>query len=240
MPARLFVPIAAAVSAPVFAQGLVFELRTAGPVGASALAPAGDVDADGYPDIAVGSAGYINAQDGFVRVFSGRTTQELYRAYEDPGNYSAGLTLANLGDLDGDGRGDVVVSAPGATSASGLPGARGVVVLSGATGAVLRSIEGRAAHESFGRALAVVGDADGDGLDDLVVGSPFASGLAVSAGRVDLLSSASGNALWSVAGTAAGESLGQYVGEVGDLDGDGRRDFALVRRVAGATLTEAE
>ncbi|MEM6675690.1 MAG: integrin alpha [Planctomycetota bacterium] len=357
MLARLLTLAAVALPAPALGQGLVMVLRpNAGPFGGSALAPVGDVDGDGVPDIAIGSAGFINGAVGSVTVFSGRTNEELYRPFIHPDNFSAGLTLANLGDLDGDGlsdlaagdelwgnfderrgavtltqggtgnliellvgdaslelfgwsvdrvpdvdmdgiadlavgapgadvgardagaailysgstrqrlwriegtdtdgalgyvvrgiedvdgdgRGDVVVSAPGAAASTGEPGAGRVLILSGASGAVVRSFDGAAPDESFGRALAVLDDADGDGLQDVLVGSPFASNGALSTGRVDVLSSATGVAIRSFAGVEAGESVGQHVGEAGDLDGDGAMDFAFVRRLDGFGFTEAQ
>ncbi|MEM9378471.1 MAG: integrin alpha [Planctomycetota bacterium] len=334
-------------AAPALAQGLAIDLRASsgGDRTGSSLAPVGDVDGDGLPDLASGDAGGLNSSGGGVIVFSGATGRDLYRPFVDSASYSAGFSLARLGDLDGDGiaelaagdelwgtptdrpgsvtitqggtgalielligedtldlfgwsidrvpdvdldgipeiavgapgadaggrgsgavllysgasrarlwridgsevggalgyvvrgasdfdgdgRGDVVVSEPSATSSTGDVAAGRVLVLSGVDGSIVQVFEGETPHEGFGRSLAVVGDGDGDGRDDLIVGAPFASTAAFSGGRVDLISSATGGSIWSFAGTGFGESLGDHVGAVGDLDGDGTQDAAFTR-----------
>lgn len=98
----------------------------------------------------------------------------------------------------------------------------------------------------FGFAVAVVDDLTGDGIDDIVVGAP---GLFGSAGRVFVIA---GRATWpstvaaipdahavlstNVAATG-GPWFGHQLASVGDVDGDGRGDFAV--GLPGGGLTAA-
>lgn len=78
----------------------------------------------------------------------------------------------------------------------------------------------------FASALGGVSDVDGDGLGDLLVGSPLESTLLLVAGAVRVYSGADGALLHLVRGNAAGEFFGSAVCGLGDVDGDGAGDFA--------------
>jgi hypothetical protein len=73
-------------------------------------------------------------------------------------------------------------------------------------------VGGSAAGEQLGGALSSIGDLNGDGLPDVVVGAAFASIPAVNAGRVAAFTITAtgtfGPVLLSVRGAAAGEELG--------------------------------
>ncbi len=88
----------------------------------------------------------------------------------------AGVALAAVGDVDGDGEGDVLIGAQGLDA--GGANAGGAVLLNGPfTGAYDLAADGDArligqvAGDLAGNRVAAAGDVDGDGFDDLLVGA---------------------------------------------------------------------
>jgi len=79
------------------------------------------------------------------------------------------------------------------------------------------------------------GDVNHDGRIDLAVGSYTASDGAPSAGRVDVRSGRTGNALRTITSTTEGENLGFDVVGVGDVNRDGRLDL-LISAAEGDTV----
>ena len=129
-----------------------------------------------------------------------------------------GWSVAALPDLDGDGVADFAAGAP-----SGLVDpAPFVRVYSGADASVIHDIPG-APGTFFGHALASAGDVDGDGIGDLLVSD---AGDAAAATSAWVYSGADASVIHTFTGTA-GQRFGWDVAGLGDLDGDGRADFAI-------------
>lgn len=78
----------------------------------------------------------------------------------------------------------------------------------------------------YGWAIADLEDVNGDGVRDLAVGAPSASGVDGPAGLVDVLSGADGSLLWSAPGMA-GDQLGYALADAGDVDADGTTDVVI-------------
>ncbi len=147
-----------------------------------------------------------------------------------------GSAVAAIGDVDGDGIQDLAVGATGSGPDEGRHGAIWIL-FRGPRGEIVR--HRRAGHSGFfGRALAELGDLDGDGTPDLAVGA-FADEEGGSfAGTVWILfldpdgnivrSSKIGPASAPLAGRlSAGDQFGISIANVGDLDGDGSPEIAV-------------
>lgn len=144
-----------------------------------------------------------------------------------------GSAVAGIGDVDGDGFADFAVGAP-FDDANGID-AGAVRLISGRTGNVLHTLFGDGAGGQFGQAIAGGVDVDGDRVPDLLVGSPGDDGgPGVDSGFVRLIAGGTWQTLRTMRGIAAGDRLGDAVGFVGDIDGDGVQDFG-----GGAPLADA-
>ena len=150
------------------------------------VASIGDIDNDLVPDIVVGAYKYdvgLNEDQGRAYVFSG-ASGALLLTLDNPtpqafANF--GFSAAGAGNINNDAVPDIVISAPGQT----LPGPPGQIgpnysqgqafVFSGATGALLSTLDDPSPQRgaNFGHAVVSGGDLDGDGKPDVVVGAPF-------------------------------------------------------------------
>ncbi len=191
-----------------------------------------DVNGDGVADFAaLGLAG--TGGSAHVTVYSGADGAELLDIGMPPGSVSFGSALADAGDLNGDGVGDLLIS-----DHLGGPLAVGIVrVHSGADGAVLLNCvspyPGRVgAPAKWGYSLDNLGDVSGDGVQDYLIGAPgsdpFDTG-AANTGHAAVISGATGLALPNAVftGTSSEARLGHSVTNAGDIDGDGINDTAI-------------
>ncbi len=86
---------------------------------------------------------------------------------------------------------------------------------------------GDAADQLFGSAVALVGDVDGDGVPDLVVGADGDDTAGTDAGAAFLVSGVDGSVIHTIDGDTTLEELGSDVAGIGDIDGDGIPDAAV-------------
>ncbi len=82
-------------------------------------------------------------------------------------------------------------------------------------------------EDLYGTSLAGLGDVDGDGIGDFVAGAPGDDQGGLDAGAVIVRSGKNGQVLYQVTGGTAGDGFGAHVFPLGDLNGDGVRDFAV-------------
>ncbi len=208
---------------------LIRSLAGAPSFGAS-LAALPDLDGDGIQEVAVGEP-WAFSSDGAIHVYGGGTGQLRYSlATTWPGYAETGVALASAPDLDGDGLDDFYGTSPGARLQVGptFLGLGRVAAYSSADGRVIWEAWGPTETTGFGAAVAPIGDFDGDGVPDLVVGAPEAGNGSISlAGALFFLSGADGAELLVVPGGAYGQHYGSSLAGGGDFDGDGVDDLLV-------------
>jgi hypothetical protein len=228
---------------------------------------AGDFDRDGYEDLAIGVPGETvsgQVRAGAVNVLYGSssslTASRSRYLHQDttgiPGVAESGDGFGSslaCGDFNGDGFDDLAIGVPyeaiGDVGSGGainvLFGSSGGLVVGGSQLLYLESIGFTTrSGDRFGTAIAA-GDFDGDGYDDLAVGTP---GRDTSAGDdaglvFELFGSPGGLGAFpsqgGLGGLAANERLGSSLA-TGDFNGDGVADLAVgVPYAAVSGLTEA-
>lgn len=174
---------------------------------------AGDVNADGVPDVVAGAPGGDRAL-----VYSGRDGHVLvtYTAMQ-PGE-GLGHHVGDAGDVDGDGYADVLVGAP-SNDAAGKDAGR-AYLFSGKTGGVILTLTGEAAGDAFG---STVGGKTQNGRTLILVGAPSAG--PNHKGRVYVYRGLTDRPAFVVDAQSEDAQLGSmFISAVGDVDGDGVTD----------------
>ncbi|MCI0588832.1 MAG: hypothetical protein L0323_18565 [Planctomycetes bacterium] len=204
------------------------------------LAGLGDVDGDGHGDWAVASDERYNGAmfaAGLVEIRSGATGVVLNQWFGTSQFQGLGKKLTALGDVDGDGFGDLAFCdnpIPGL----GNPAPTTLYVASGATGNMLytwSSPTNLGVVIDLGR----VRDVTGDGRDEILLSHIPPTYPVPPLERVSVLSGANGTLIYQVT-ESSGTSFGYEVSGAGDLNGDGLGDFLLSWQwapIAGSSLT---
>jgi hypothetical protein len=209
------------------------------------IATAGDVDGDGYADVLVGENSVNPAQDECVFIYYGspdglsEASRTRLTAHTQTSSYGANLNAA--GDVNGDGYADVIIGAPGYQS--GTSGGSAFVYAGSAAGIVtepLSVLSGDLPGGDFGFVVNGVGDLDGDGYDDVMVGTdceptggascdfPSFPGAAwVFNGSASGVSAQASAKLQLVSDDGSAASFGFHIEPAGDVNGDGIPDVAV-------------
>jgi FG-GAP repeat len=239
--------------------------------GLGAVAAAGDVNADGHPDIVLGAPRANHLGRGkFAGAAYAVFGREGHRPIDlaEPGDWGfaiegahgpscwhcdpvqAGFSVAGLGDVSGDGLGDVAIGAPGDWN-NGKISSGSTYVVFGRTSmrrvdlASLRRgyrIDGAGRFHASSEELAGIGDVNGDDIPDVMVGAPGATyrdreGAGISYvvyGTRDLSTvnlGRLGQQGFRIGGAAEWDSAFR-VAPGGDLNGDGRSDLLVSAHLA--------
>ena len=201
------------------------------------VAGIGDVNGDGYADVAVGAAawdGTANGNEGRVFVYFGgagtsfNTTADVTLFTSQP-NAAFGSSVSG-GDINGDGFSDIIVGSilydNGQVDEGNAFAYFGSAAFDIATDGTLES---NVAGAQFGASVSVVGDVNGDGYADVLVGAPAFNG---SAGAAYLYFGGAGASINVTSdarldGQQSGAEMGRSVSGAGDTNGDGYADILI-------------
>jgi hypothetical protein len=171
---------------------------------------AGDVDEDGMADIITG-AGPGGAPQ--VTVFGGSDQAILHNFFAFGPTFAGGVFVA-AGDINGDGRADMIVGA----DAGGEPQ---VKVFDGSRGSALQNF--LAFDTTFqGGVRVAAGDVNGDGIPDIIVGS----GPGSAGGHVKVFAGSDQTILQDFFAFEPTFAGGVFVA-AGDVNGDGLADVIV-------------
>ena len=227
----------------------------------NAVSLVGQVNADDAADILIGSTHTGEAMSGWSYLVYGKSdpiSVSLTSIGMDNGFALAsmqagerfGWSVGAAGDVNDDGRDDLLIGAVG--GGGGLEPGHAYLVYGKdtpsavATDRVATSDEGIlfVGTEEFGRfghRVAGLGDVNGDGHPDFGIGAPQEDSHGTHAGRVYVIfggpdlpaaevsldSIAQGQGGFAIDGEHAGDTLGMAIGPAGDIDGDGLDDIVI-------------
>ncbi len=221
------------------------------------IANIGDLNGDGISDIAVGATGDDAGGEnrGAIHVMLMNSNGSVSNTIEINNNTANGPVLnnndffgssiANIGDLNGDGISDIAVGATGDDAGGASRGAIHVMLMN-SNGSVSNTIEinNNTANgpvlldgDSFGFSIANIGDLNNDSISDIAVGAngDDAGGSDRGAIHVMLMNSNGtvSNTIEINNNTANGPALidydyfGSSIANIGDLNNDGILDIAV-------------
>jgi len=229
-----------------------------------AVSAAGDVNGDGYQDALVGAYAEGNDLPSVappIDELGAGTAGSAYLLLGGPEGVAttslsgadaildgieelhyAGRSVSGLGDIDGDGYGDVLVGAFGDDEGGELAGSTYLLhggpegLASGTLDEVGRSkLVGETDNSESGYATGPAGDVNGDGFADVLVGAPHEDTLGHDAGRAYLFYGAAegipsgslADAPVILSGEVDDDHVGEWVDAAGDVDGDGLGDLII-------------
>jgi FG-GAP repeat len=174
---------------------VLFQYNGTGNDHAGASVAVGDVDGDGTADLIIGAdggaLGGLTQTTGYVLVLKGPDfSQTIYKIFGPEADAFGGKVA--VGDVDGDGKADIIVGAYAGNGGFGY-----VQVYSGATGSLLYQLNGTVANAGFGSSLAFANVA---GTPEILVGAPAPGSQSGSNGYVDLFNGTNGQKLFEWVG----------------------------------------
>lgn len=183
------------------------------------------IDTDAIEEVIVTAPGYDFVgggpsiiDGGLVGIYSGADGSEILTIIGSASNDRLGTAVTSIQNSSTDPARDLVIGSPGASGSTGM-----VELRASDDAGFIRAAVGDAPGDEFGSSISNVGDVNGDGFEDIVVGAP---GTNSGAGLARLLSGINFSTLCTIAGNPS-DVLGFSVRGIGDQNGDGRPDFAV-------------
>lgn len=223
------------------------------------LSQAGDVNGDGYDDFICGNyhTPAMGYDGGAVYLILGRSSDswslnnsmnQADATFYGESKYEAvGYHCGGGGDVNGDGLDDILIGAPaGNESGKDRPGSAYLILgrrnadwgnnCIAAQNADVK-FDGEVDYDQAGKAVAIAGDLNNDGYDDMIIGAPYYDNLIQDGGKVYIVLGQSSG--WNFNEKLGTNSSGSYrcdlesakagymVSGAGDVNGDGCDDFLV-------------
>lgn len=219
----------------------VWQLRSRaidGALASTSSGVTGDYNGDGLADLVIhgeNAAPTVDPVAVHVHAGGARGAAPSARLTESDRGISFGSSAIPIGDVNGDGFGDLAIASHRWRDMAGVIRGRVAVHFGAATGVSVAPsavVYGQDAGVFFGQSLAGVGDVNGDGYADLAVGGfstepreqTYRGSAWVYFGGPDGVGDARRVRLAPRDGDV---EFGEFVGPVGDVDGDGFAELAV-------------
>ncbi len=220
---------------------------------------AGDFNGDGYPDIILGAIGYNNAIGRSYVVYGGPgigasgivllANLNGVNGFKLDGNFAddSGYLVSNPGDINGDGKTDLLIGAYSGNNGVGRVyavlggsgvGSKGLLPLSSLNGTNGFVLNGESINDYAGISVSGAGDINGDTWADLIIGAynhnngvgrsyVVYGGTGLGSSGAISLGSLNGANGFKLDGEAADNYSGISVCAAGDINGDGLADLLI-------------
>ncbi|SKC06046.1 FG-GAP-like repeat-containing protein [Dyadobacter psychrophilus] len=203
-----------------------------------AVSSAGDVNGDGYSDVIVGAPFFDKGEsnEGIAFVYHGSASGIAPNpAIILEGNQieaQFGTSAASAGDINKDGFSDIIIGAPFYNKGESKEGV--AMIYYGSASGISNNktiLEGNQPNAKFGRAVEGLGDVNGDGFSDVIVGAPLYDKGQTDEGAAFIYhGSAAGINLLAnniLEGNQEKSQYGYVSTAAGDVNGDGYNDVLV-------------